>query len=67
MDATHFLGEELSELYDYIGIGAPNALGTAAATKQMTPEAERSLSIDAEAPGHSHGNGSISPEVISRR
>jgi hypothetical protein len=67
MDATHFLDEEFNELYDYIGIGAPNPLGAAASAKKRTPEADRSLSIEAEAPGVSHENGSISPEVISRR
>jgi hypothetical protein len=62
MDATHFLDEEFSELYDYIGISAPNALGTATTANKRTSEAKRS-----EAPGLNNENGSISPEVVSRR
>ena len=35
MDVAHFLDEEFSELYHYIGIDMPNAVAT---TNQGTPE-----------------------------
>jgi hypothetical protein len=54
MDVTHFLDEEFSELYHYIGIDVPNAVATTATTNQGTPERLFSffcrIYLDAEGP-----------------
>ena len=71
MDVAHFLDEEFSELYHYIGIDVPNAVPTTATINQGTPERLFSLFcciyLDAEGPWYSHRDGSISLEVIPER